>query len=53
MLNTMFNYAFPAQGGTAMRGANVKRRYGFSHTDFAALTASSELLALVTAGDLI
>lgn len=50
VVNTMLNYALPAQGGTAMKGAYMKRRYGFSYTDFTALTASSELLALATAG---
>jgi len=50
--NTMLNYAIPLKGGMIMRAAYMKQRFELSYTDYGALLASSQLIA-VAAGGLI
>jgi len=50
MTNSMLNYAIPLKGGMVLRAAYMKQRFGLTYTDYGALLASSQLLALAVAG---
>ena len=49
-VNSMFSYYLPARAGLFVRGAYLKKKYGFPVADYTALVISTQLISLVVGG---